>query len=923
MQESFKVARVFCEWMENPMGIDVPRPRFSWVSTHYRRGRRQSAYQVIVASEVDLLNEEKADFWNSGRVISENSFCIYAGRNLQSEKEYYWRVKVWDDLGFCSQWSSIGSFEMGLLNPGDWVARWIVSPDREEIAPLFRKVFHIEKSVRRGRIYVAGLGYCEVWLNGKRVGDRVLDPGWTDYEKIILYTVYDVTSFLQKGENVVGVILGHGRFSPSEKVVKKSPNPLKKYSEVPTLILQLHIEFNDGSKMIVLSDGSWKASRSPILFNDIYDGEVYDARLEEEGWSEPGFDDTKWYFAEENDMPPRGKLLSGMLCPPIKRNGAIQPERMLSPCPGVFVFDFGQNFSGWIRLRVCGPRGKEIRIRYSELLDSKGGINTLPNRGALATDVYILKGEGLEIFEPRFTYHGFRFVEITGFPGVPRLEDVEGIVVHSAVEPRSHFITSHPLVSRIHSNILWSQKSNLMSIPTDCPQREERMGWLGDAHLVAEEACFNFQMINFYRKWFQDMRVAQNEDGSLPDVVPPYWSLYPADPVWGTACVIIPWIVYLYFGDKRVLEENYPMMRKWVDFLCAFYREGVFEFGKYGDWCPPWHVGSIETPPELVSHWYFYQALLLLSRVATILGDGESAKQYVKRAKKVGEDFNHAFLKEDGYGIEQKEWWERISGPLGVLDSEKKKRLKRNFGVWSQTANVLALAGGLAPPRVQRKIVQRLIEDITVTHGGHLNTGIVGTKYILDVLTEFGHLETAFQLLVQDSYPSWGYMIKEGATTLWERWEKLTGEGMNSQNHVMFGSIDAWLYKYLLGIQPDPENPGFKHCVIKPHLPRDIDFVSGFVATPFGELEVSWQKVADGLLHIWIGLPFNTTATVYFPKLFPSDYMEIFENDKKIWTKRDSCVNSEEMVFLEEEERYIVFQIGSGSYFFKVYRVKE
>ena len=858
-----------CEYARNPIGLDVAKPRFSWVLYHPKRGQVQTAYQIIVSSSIEKIMADEGDMWDSGKVISNRSANVtYEGGPLESCKTYYWKVRWWDKEGNVSPWSEIACFEMGLLKPEDWKAKWITG------GQLLRKEFTIDKEVAKARAYVTGLGYYELRINGRKVGDKVLDPGWTDYKKRILYSTYDVTEYLKRGRTAIGIILGRGRY------IKEYG-----YEGEPKAILQLNIEFADGTTAIIATDETWKASDGPIISDDIYDGEVYDARLEKDGWDEPGYDDSDWRRCEIA-KPPGGKLVSGASFPPIRAVKTIQPIRILNPRPGVYVYDFGQNFTGWVRLKVSGPRGTKVKLRYAELIYEDGSINTKPNRKAKATDVYILKGEGIEVYEPRFTYHGFRYVEVTGFPGTPALENLEGVVVHTDVESVGGFVCSNPLINQIHRNIRWGQLSNLMSVPTDCPQRDERMGWMGDAQLTAEEAILNFWMPGFYEKWIRDIMDAQAEDGSVPDVVPPYWRLYPADPAWGTAYVVIPWLLYVYYGDLRILEEAYEGIKRWVDFLASKAEGYILRFSKYGDWCPPAHIRPVETPGELVSTWVFYHDALTLSKIAEVLGKAEDAKRYSELAEKIKEAFNKEFLKDDHYAM------------------------------GSQTCDTLPLYLDMVPEDKVDAVLKHLINDIEVLHDKHLNTGIVGTRYLLETLTRYGRADLAYAIATQTTYPSWGYMIKEGATTLWERWEYLAGSGMNSHNHIMFGSVDIWFYKVLAGINVDPSAPGFERFMIKPCVVGDLEHVSASVKTIRGMVACEWARTHNSIV-MKVTIPVNSKAIVYVPKMGLKDVI-VKEGDTVIWSKGSYMGGVEGIDGGKEEGDYIVFSVGSGTYTFSL-----
>ena len=911
-----KVTNLQCEYTSNPLGIDTRLPGFSWILNHHERGQSQSAYHILVATSQALLDAEQGDMWDSGKIESEQSANVtYAGKALESRTLYYWKIRAWDACDHASPYSSAATFEMGLLRPEEWQAEWI--SNEGSAGPVFRKEFRLEQSVRRARLYISGLGYYEARLNGTKVGDHVLDPGWTDYDNTILYATFDVTRLLQPGANACGIMLGNGRFAYEKTTLQKNPNSLKTYGQWPLALAQLSIEFTDGTTLRIGSDTSWKTAGGPIVFNDLYDGERYDARLEQTGWDMPGYDDSAWAMPQKAPIP-SGSFFSQATFPPIKINHTLLPQTISTPKPGVFVYDFGQNFTGWVKLRVSGPRGAEVKIRHAELLHRDGTLNVAPNRAAAAEDAYILKGEGEEIFEPRFTYHGFQFVEITGFPGTPSLKSIEGRVVHSAVPSRGSFLCSNDVINQIHQNTLWGQLSNLMSIPTDCPQRDERMGWMGDAQLTVEEAVYNFDMAGFYTKWLRDIKDAQKENGSVPDVVPVYWNIYPADPAWGTACMIIPWTVYLYYNDQRILEHYYPMMTRYVEFLDSIATDGMLVFGKYGDWCPPWHVHSVDTSPSLVSQWYYYHDTLLLSKIANVLGKAEDVDAYSAKAEKLKAIFNEMYLGDDRYAEKPDPWFLKLIPEDASQDiqAEMKKHLAHTFEVRSQTGQALALFLGLVPEDKQDAVLQHLIDDIIVVHGKHLNTGIVGTRYILDVLVEQGYAELAYQLVTETTYPSWGYMLKEGATTLWERWEYLTDVGMNSQNHIMLGSVDAWFYRFLGGIQIDPSVPGWQKIIIKPHILGDLQFVSASLHTVRGLVSSRWTKGYDSV-ELQVSVPVNSQAVVSVPTA-GLEQVRIRESGSVIWEHGKPGQAVAGITGGHADTGYVTFTVGSGAYVFDV-----
>ncbi|MBN1348801.1 family 78 glycoside hydrolase catalytic domain [candidate division KSB1 bacterium] len=883
-----------CEYLKNPLGIDTRKPRFSWEVQSDVRGRKPAAFQILVATSKENLSAGKSDVWDSGKVVSDRLVNIgFGGKTLCSRTRYFWNVRWWNAEDEVSPFSEIAFFETGLLNERDWQARWITMPDYDTsgkstapdvtsdamyLAGYFRKEFSVQKNIRRARAYICGLGYCEFRLNGKKVGDHVLDPGWTDYQQLALYSTYDITSAILE-ENAAGVILGNGRH-------------LEEHGYgVPKLILQLHIEFDDGTEKIIVSDDTWASAYGPLRENGIFYGERYDARLEMSGWDLPRFDDSLWKPPIFADCV----ALAAQMNEPVRVVETLKVKAITRPTPGTYIFDFGQNFSGWARLAVRGARGTQVKLRFAELIHPDGTLNPATNKKAKATDVYILKGGEPEIYQPRFTYHGFRYVEVTGFPGVPTAENIEGKFIHSDVEPAGEFLCSDDLINRIHRNVCWGQLSNLMSIPTDCPQREERQGWLGDAMLTTEEAIFNFRMAPFYTKFLRDIRLSQKPDGSLPDVVPPYWHrLYPADPAWGTGYITIAWYVYWYYNDADILAEHYEAMKKYVEFLRANANDHLqITLGKYGDWCPPGAVGPKKIPVEFTATWYYYHDVMTLAKIADCLDQAEDAQNFSQLAESIKQAFNQHFLKGGVYrGAEV--------GPHDKLPN--------------QTSNALPLYLNMVPDDQRQSVLSRLHESVVRINDYHVDTGIHGTRYLLDVLCENGFEETAYKVVTQQSYPGWGYILSEGATTLWESWQKLTGGGINSHNHIMQGSVDAWFYKYIAGLSC-PE-PGWKVLQVKPSLVDFFNFAAARLKTGAGDVSVSWEK-PDAGFELHIDVPVGSRAKIYLPSL--TDKPVIYESGTLIWQGGKPATKSAPGVtFLEAKNKFIAFTTGSGSYHFSV-----
>lgn len=823
-----------CERARNPLCVGTDLPRFSWIPPRGRRGSGQKAYRIICSRDKAAVQGGIGELWDSGvRESAECSLVAFDGKPLAECGRYWWSVKIWNEGE--SPWSDPASFDTAVLVSDSWKASWISMPDPEfEMttvllvegsinsnrhvpaklyhAMYFRKEFRLEKKPVRAVAYFSGLGYGELYVNGKKAGDHRLDPGQTDYARRALYSAFDITDSLASGANAFGLILGNGRYIDAYGFGK------------PRGLLQVVLEYADGRRETLASDASWVCSHGPILHNGIYSGEVYDARLEEEGWAQPGFAErgisergASWRPVETLDGP----SLEPQAMPPIRATAELPARTMSSPAPGLFVFDFGQNFAGVVRLRARGARGTRISLRFSELLTPEGNLHLGTNRESQSSDSFILKGEGDEIFEPRFTYHGFRYVEVSGYPGVPTAEALRGIVIHTDVPSAGSFVCSDRLANAIHSNILWGQRSNLMSAPTDCPQRGERMGWLGDAQLASEEACCNFDMGGFYVKYLEDIRLAQKDDGSLSDVVPPYWPLYPADPAWSAAYPALAWAMYWNYGDRTILERHYDGLKRYVDFLDSS-ADGhiLMSLGSYGDWCPPGTIYPKKTPMEFTSTWYLYHDTALFARIAGVLGRDTDAAAYAARAGDIARAFNKKFLLDDG-----------------KYATLRMSPIDRSVG---QTTQALPLYADMVPAEAQDGAVKHLLDAVVTNADSHIDAGIVGTRYLFEVLRDSGFADVAWDVITQKTYPGWGYMVAEGATTLWERWEKLAGMGMNSHNHIMFGSVDAWFYRSLGGILP--LEPGWTKVRVAPKTPGKLTHASVAQETLRGRISVSWSR---------------------------------------------------------------------------------
>ncbi len=844
-----------CEYLINPLGVDTPKPRLSWILEHGERGQAQSAYEILVSAEPGT---ERGEIWASGKVDSaESVHVVYAGTALRSGRSYYWRVRYWDKDGRPSPFSQVARFDTGLLSQADWKGRWIGGKS------LFRKEFELGKKPVRARAYVCGLGYSEFRLNGHKVGRNVLDPAWTTYDKRVLYVTYDVTRYLQPGRNAAAVMLGQG------------------WLKAKALLVQIDIELEGGDRFEVVSDGSWKAADGPIVADSIYNGETYDARLETPGWDSPGYDDSSW-SAAETFPGPKG-VLSAQMMPPIQVVDTLVPLKMASPKPGVYVYDMGQNFSGWVELRVRGPRGTAVKLRFAEMIYDNGMINPENLRGARAEDAYILKGDGEEIWEPRFTYHGFRYVELSGYPGVPALNAIRGRVVHTAVEPVGSFACSKPVLNSLQRIIVWGQKTNLHSIPTDCCQRDERMGWMGDAQGTAEEAIYNFDMAAFYTNFLRDIRDVQDEKGTITDTVPHVWGSRPADPAWGTAYPLLCWYVYQYYGDRRILEEHYEGIRKYVEYLRTRAEGGLVKFSYYGDW-----VAVDKTPGSIVSSFYYYYDAKVLAEMAKVLGKEADVKIYGDLAAVIKTAFHREYF-----------------------DPKT-----RGYGNGTQTANALPLFLDMVPDGERGGVWGNLFDNIVYKNNSHLTTGIIGTKYIMELLSASGASDLAYDIAVQTTYPSWGYMIESGATTLWELWQLRQGPSMNSHNHPMFGSVGSWLYKALAGINQAAGSVGFEKIRIAPQMVRDLRFAAGTTRTVRGEVTSSWSR-DEHSVRLEAVIPVGSRAEIIIPQ-FNLENVTIREGDQVIWDGKGYGAGVAGVQSVDKAQGNFIINVGSGRYDLKL-----
>jgi alpha-L-rhamnosidase len=787
-----------------------------------------------------------------------------------------WNMPGFDD----STW--VPAMVLGPVGMRPWGAVR-VAESRRLPARWLRKEFRIEKKIKRATVSFSGLGWSELYLNGQKVGDAVLSPAFAQYNKRVFYVTYNVTKQLRRGANAMGAVLGNGRYYADRSHVYTGTESFG----WPKLRLQLRVEYTDGSVTDIVSDDSWRlTTNGPILANNDYDGEDYDARKEFPGWSRPDFDDSKWQPVQIVEAPPG--VIAAQMMEPSRVTGTLRPVAMTEPEPGVYVYDMGQNIAGWARLKVKGPAGTRVKLRFAEVLKPDGTLYVANLRGAKATDTYILKGHGTEIWEPRFTWHGFRYVEVTGFPGQPNLNSVAGRIVNDDLATNGTFECSNPLLNRIYHAVFWGVRGNYHSIPTDCPQRDERQGWLGDRSEESKGETYLFDNSALYAKWLQDITDAQRPGGSVPDVAPTFWPIFSDDVVWPSTSIIIPETLREQFDDTAVIAHHYASMKKWMEYMERRYlTNGIISRDSYGDWCvPPRNPTTIvsqdpdqRTAGALLATAYFYHDCRLMEGYANSLGKSEDANHFGALAGQLKTAFNEKFLNRDP----------------GQYDNG------------TETSCLLPLAFGLVPDGLRERIFHHLVDKIVNEGHGHLGTGLVGGQYLMRVLTDNGRPDLAYTIATRKTYPSWGYMIEHGATTIWELWNGDTADPeMNSRNHVMLvGDLVIWLYEDLAGIQSDPAVPGFKHIIMKPHPVGDLAFVRATHRSPYGLIASDWRrKGGDFDWHILV--PVNTTATVYVP----ADSVDhVYENGMIATSVRD-------VKFLGIKSGCAVFNVGSGKYHF-------
>ena len=888
--QKLSVMDLSCEHKTNPVGIGTSVPRFSWKLVSDGNGVMQTAYSIRIATSP--LFRSSSMVWNSDRTESGESVLLsYGGKPLKSAQRYYWQVKVWDNNGNSSGWSDVAYFETGLLSTNEWKAQWIELPGdtiKYPPSPYFRKEFSLDKQIASARIYATSHGFYELHLNGKKVGDQVLTPGWTSYHKRLQYQVYDVTPMLKKGKNAIGAVLGDGWY----RGTLGWGDNWAIYGKTLGVFLQMVIKYTDGTETTIISDSSWKATRNgAIRMNDIYNGETYDATKELTGWDLPGYNDSGWKNVRTGQYN-NSNLISSQSYP-VRITEKIKPVRIFRSPKGDLLVDMGQNMVGWIRMKVKGSKGTVVTLNHAEVLDKFGEFYTANLRSARCQLTYTLSGKGEEVYEPRFTFMGFRYVKVTGYPGELTPDDLTGMVVHTDMPQTGTFECSNSLVNQLQHNIQWGQKGNFVDVPTDCPQRDERLGWTGDAQAFCRTAAFNFDVSAFFTKWLKDVAADQKPDGAVPDVIPDV--LNPQDAVtaapsagWGDVAVIAPWTMYLVYGDKQILENQYKSMKAWVEYIRKKAGSSYIWKGgsKYGDWLfyhPPVYNHTEPdgyTDHDFIATAFYAYSTSLLAKTAGVLGKTDDEKTYSDLFNKIKDVFVYQYVTRAG-----------------------------RVGTNSQTSYVLALMFGLLPENLNHNAAGFLVDNIR-SRKNHLSTGFLGTPYLCHVLSDNGYTNVAYDLLLQETYPSWLYPVKMGATTIWERWDgekpdsTFEDAGMNSFNHYAYGAIGDWMYRVAAGI--DTKGAGYKHIIIQPHPTEKMEYCKATFESSYGTIGSGWER-KDGKVIFTVKIPANTVATIVLPGI---DRESLTEHGKPF--RENKYLGN-----IKTEGKSLVMEAGSGDYIFE------
>lgn len=825
------------EYQDNPLNIETTQPRFSWKLRSNIKNTMQVSYEIRVGTDA----KNQSNTWKSLKLTDQSVHVPYAGTALQPGTRYYWQVRIKDNHGNTSAWSETKFWQMG-IKPQDWVAQWIsVDQDTSRKSPLFRKQFRAGKTIKHAIANITAKGIYEAQINGKKVGDDYLSPGWTSYAKRLQYQTYDVTAMLNKGENTIGVTLGDGWY----RGFIGFGHQRNFYGSTRALLLQIELTYTDGSKQTIQTDSSWKTSYGPILSSDIYNGEYYDSRLEKTGWANNGYtEDHSWQAVK---VLTDGKdQLVGMVGPSIKKHEEFSIIKVIKTPKGETVVDFGQNLVGWVKLKIKGASGTKITLSHAEVLDKAGNFYTTNLRDAKQQNTYVLNGTE-QIFEPHFSFQGFRYVKLDGYPGEIDTASMKAIAIYSAMKQTGTFVTSNKLLNQLQHNIEWGQKGNFVDVPTDCPQRDERLGWTGDAQAFYRTAAFNMDVAGFFTKWLKDVAADQLPNGSVTHVVPNVLDQNAAGAAgWADAATIIPWDMYIAYGDQRILEQQYSSMKAWVSYI-----ENKAENNL---WNNSWHFGdwlfyrpdddldgrAAVTDKHLIAQTFYANSIQRLLNAAKVLDKKDDVAKYTQLISAVKAAFVAEYLSTNG---------RMVSG--------------------TQTAYILALHFDMLPEALRKQAAERLVKNIR-DYGNHLTTGFLGTPYLCHVLSRFGHTNVAYDLLMQETYPSWLYPVKMGATTIWERWDGIKPDGsfqnpsMNSYNHYAYGAIGDWMYRTMAGINSEESAPGYKKITIKPQPGGKVSSASAELMTSYGPVKSSW-KIDAGMFKLDVVVPPNTTAEVILP----------------------------------------------------------
>ena len=888
-----------CEYAPDPLGVQSDRPRLRWTLACEQRDQQQTAYQILVASRPELLQPGRADRWDSAKVSARSGTPVsYAGQRLGSGETCYWSVRCWNGADRPGPWAAPARFEIGLLEGADWGGIWIGAATGVS-APLLRREFALGGPVLRARLYAAGLGFSELYVNGARLGDAVLDPAPTDYDKRILYVTHDVTGLLTPGANAIGVMLGNGWYSePSTH----------RYGDSPRLLLQLNVELENGATVAICSDADWQAAPGPITANALWGGETYDARREQAGWNKPGCDPADWAAVEEKSAP--GGRLEAQELPPIRVGRTLPAVAVTNPRDGTWVFDFGQLFGGWARVRVRGARGERLRITYSARRDRITGlVDERHHVKGSETDTYVLRGGGEESYAPRFTYHPVRYVQLDGYPGQPAVDAALGCVVHSAVDLTQAFTCSDPVLARIHQNVTWTISNGLYGIPLDCLHREH-WGWT-DPATITSTLYARVYMPRFWSKWLADIQCAQDEAGVVPDIVPAYRPSGSSpnnplrrngDPAWGGNYPLLVWYLYQYFGDRELLAAHYPGMCKCVAAHTEIADQHIVSVGHYGDHMLPGTAPgeeefvSSETPPELLWTGYYYRGAAVLAQAAKVLGKEQDARTYAELAREIRDALN-------------RRWFDPAAG---------------QYASGSQTANAFGLALGIVPEGHEEAVLVALVENIERVHGGHLHTGNTGTTCLIDVLKHHHRAELLCRVATRPEYPGWGYMVRQGATTIWESWSLESAVGAED-SMIMWGAVDELFWGVLLGIEgpdyygPRAMTPGFAQVRIRPQVVGNLDAAAGSINTVHGRIGVDWLREPTGL-RLEVSLPPGVRGSVSVPTLGLAAF-RIEEHGAELWRQQGDAASPGAWPVTgiaggAAEDRAVTFEVGSGDYRF-------